>query len=347
MYHQTFLVSVWFTLLISAPCDSHDASRSEVCHREESVDMSSSDHRGEYFQAIQRVEWSSEALVTAAAKSEPVLFINAPSVSWKCGEWTPTALAKRMRLAEVQTKWKQCDINSTSLRPVGTSFWYHNDDMPMARDADYAALYHVPMEKEFREGMFPAERFFAAVGSTEYGCWHAGGPVEKMLTKDLIQEIGDPKIFMDAFQHEGVNDEADVTAAQEVEMNVWFGGSLARTAMHYDTSENVHVAIYGTKRFVLASPDTTGHRQFPSLHPYYRHYKHCAEREATTGRCRLFANNENWPAASMSDFITVDVAPGEALYIPAYWFHEVSAAPPSAAGAVADGSSDSTIAINV
>lgn len=103
------LALLWYgiVLLVSAEYGDQDAFQATSCGTDEHIHLSA-DHTGEKQQAIRRMEWSRDAFMKAIVDSEPVVFTDPPSATWKCSLWTPAALAKRMPWAEVQTKWKQC-----------------------------------------------------------------------------------------------------------------------------------------------------------------------------------------------------------------------------------------------
>ena len=94
-------------------------------------------------------------------------------------------------------------------------------------------------------------------------------------------------------------------------INVWIGEKGVIAPCHYDGYHNVYVQIRGTKTFYLAPP--TAHkflRPFPFVHPSHAQ---CQE--------RLIPNKD-------VDDVDVRIAklqPGDVLYIPPLWFHEVIA----------------------
>ncbi|XP_019854219.1 PREDICTED: uncharacterized protein LOC109583352 isoform X2 [Amphimedon queenslandica] len=90
------------------------------------------------------------------------------------------------------------------------------------------------------------------------------------------------------------------------QVNYWFGGSRVTAYTHYDTSHNLHVVIRGHKRFLL-SPPKYHSRLYPCLHSLYRQLQVDIEEPQ----------------------ITLDVYPGEVLYLPPYWFHSVITMEPS------------------
>jgi hypothetical protein len=101
--------------------------------------------------------------------------------------------------------------------------------------------------------------------------------------------------------------------------SVWFAGAGATAAMHYDTAFNVHATLWGAKTYTLAPPDSHSVGLFPSLHPHYRQLRPAA-------RDSVMANTNTT--------VVVQVGPGDAIYVPPFWLHEVKASDPHGAVSV-------------
>jgi hypothetical protein len=101
---------------------------------------------------------------------------------------------------------------------------------------------------------------------------------------------------------------------QKSSINIWMGHFAVTAPCHYDSYHNVYVQIRGKKTFYLASPISRNIlRQYPFIHPSH-------------AQCQVRLN----PTlnASLSDEIDIFVAelePGDVLYLPPMWFHEVIA----------------------
>ncbi|MFH9062491.1 cupin-like domain-containing protein [Streptomyces coeruleorubidus] len=91
----------------------------------------------------------------------------------------------------------------------------------------------------------------------------------------------------------------------------WIGPSRARTGLHCDLLDNLAVQIMGTKRFYLARPGTVKQAGKES-----RKYDAWA-RLSLIGAEELAAGQDD------GDFFVADLEPGDVLYVPAYWWHEV------------------------
>ena len=103
---------------------------------------------------------------------------------------------------------------------------------------------------------------------------------------------------------------ADIFATDALKgaASLWFGPAGTRTALHHDTTNNLVCQIRGKKRFVLISPLET------ALLPRARGY-FCD------------ADVADLSAAGLGDVRchTIELSAGEALFIPAGWWHEVTA----------------------
>ncbi|MGI5197867.1 cupin-like domain-containing protein [Streptomyces sp. CA-288835] len=97
----------------------------------------------------------------------------------------------------------------------------------------------------------------------------------------------------------------------------WIGPSRAHTGLHCDLLDNLAVQIMGTKRFYLAHPGAVKRAGMES-----RKYDAWA-RLSLIGADELAAGQEH------GDFFVADLEPGDVLYVPAYWWHEVVNLTPS------------------
>lgn len=105
------------------------------------------------------------------------------------------------------------------------------------------------------------------------------------------------------------------------EVMVWTGGEGVTANAHYDRSHNMFVQVVGRKAWTLFPP--TQWRSlylFPALHPSYHQsqvgYLDVDSPLATTSPALH-------PQFKDNRAITVTLDPGDMLYIPPYWVHEV------------------------
>lgn len=97
-----------------------------------------------------------------------------------------------------------------------------------------------------------------------------------------------------------------------VSSSAWIGPRSAHTGLHYDLIDNLAVLVRGAKRFYLARPGTVEAAQARS-----RKYDRWA-RLAAVGLRDLVDR----PQAAGALFCA-DLGPGDAIYVPRGWWHEV------------------------
>jgi hypothetical protein len=103
---------------------------------------------------------------------------------------------------------------------------------------------------------------------------------------------------------------------QQTSVNLWVGSNNVTAPCHYDGYHNFYVQISGTKRFILASPRARSWlRPFPFLHPSHAQ---CQKRLGT------FTLADNDVLSSKDEFYEAVLEPGDILYLPPLWFHEVT-----------------------
>lgn len=94
--------------------------------------------------------------------------------------------------------------------------------------------------------------------------------------------------------------------------NLWFGSQGNKSALHYDQPNNLLVQCYGSKTLILFPPE-----DFENLYPSPRlnHFSrvHVADPDYT-----------RHPKAKQTSPIKVTLQPGDTLYIPPFWWHEVN-----------------------
>jgi hypothetical protein len=91
-------------------------------------------------------------------------------------------------------------------------------------------------------------------------------------------------------------------------LSVWIGGPGSTTTAHYDVLDNVFVQLYGSKRFALWPPQCSAELVvYPDVH--------------RRARKSQLGSIEEMPTAA-AEFV---LHAGEALYIPAFYFHHVVA----------------------
>ena len=104
-------------------------------------------------------------------------------------------------------------------------------------------------------------------------------------------------------------------------LQLWAGSAGARTQAHYDVADNTFVQMHGEKEFLLWPPSAAAAMHvYPDSHPRAR--KAQADVEAPD-----LSRHPN--AAALPPPQRVHLCPGDALFVPAFWFHHVRALSPS------------------
>ena len=105
--------------------------------------------------------------------------------------------------------------------------------------------------------------------------------------------------------------------ADEVGPRVWLGNA-SRVAAHYDTSHNIACAVSGPRRFVLFPPD-----QVRNL--YVGPLDHTIAGPPASLVDLVEPDLEAHPLAreALAHATVIDLAPGDALYLPPLWWHAV------------------------
>jgi len=178
------------------------------------------------------------------------------------------------------------------------------------------------------------------------GCWAYSGAVTDALGPDAEDAL-DP---LDAFL---------ALNPYQSSVNLWLGQPGATTPCHYDSYNNFYAQLAGRKRFILIPPASAAHlHTYPFLHPSFAQ---CHARIPTLVPQR----EVNWELYSLLDALAswmnnirfvrslntknethddttsseedklqpiaaspawvVDLEPGDLLYIPPFWLHEVTA----------------------
>lgn len=96
-----------------------------------------------------------------------------------------------------------------------------------------------------------------------------------------------------------------------------FGGSATGTAFHSESGENFFLELGGVKSWALVSPEES-----PCMYPilglknYYGSPVQSEYRDSPD-------QTANYPLARKAKMLRVDLHPGDLLYIPPWWWHEV------------------------
>lgn len=97
---------------------------------------------------------------------------------------------------------------------------------------------------------------------------------------------------------------------------IWIGNQNAVTGLHYDDEHNIIAQITGHKRFILYPYDQ---RENLYVNDKYDIGTECCDYDPEK------QDYETYPLAKIADefALSIDLEPGDLLYIPRYWWHHV------------------------
>ncbi len=111
--------------------------------------------------------------------------------------------------------------------------------------------------------------------------------------------------------HEGTSQPLDPRGP-----SLWMGNSGSGTQAHYDVADNVICQLFGTKRIRCYSPKAASALHvFPDAHPRARK----SQVNFDDPDHDLYPHYASLPPPD----VDVELVPGSALFVPAFWFHHV------------------------
>ena len=99
-------------------------------------------------------------------------------------------------------------------------------------------------------------------------------------------------------------------------INVWVGQPHVVAHCHYDGYHNFYAQLYGTKKFTLFRPIN-----WPGLYPYP--FLHPSHAQAQVNMSDSRESERLFPLVGSVEAVEVVLQPGDLLYMPPLWFHEV------------------------
>jgi hypothetical protein len=110
--------------------------------------------------------------------------------------------------------------------------------------------------------------------------------------------------------------------SSDIEPRVWIGNA-SLVSCHYDTFDNLACVVAGLRRFTLYPPDAIGDL-------YVGPIDHTMAGPPVSLAAGSAPSDVRYPrfAAARERAITVELMPGDALYLPKLWWHQVEATEP-------------------
>eukprot|EP00050_Salpingoeca_kvevrii_P020702 m.101793 g.101793 ORF g.101793 m.101793 type:complete len:430 (-) comp8976_c0_seq6:88-1377(-) len=247
--------------------------------------------------ALDSTLWDAEATSFArlVESALPVLLAAPPSSQWPCHRiWTFEHL--ETALPAVDTKFIR-QLNDEDVEIA--EFRYFNEERPMT-DRAFLELFNLTANRGFERALMTAPGFFAALQG-----------LDRPSHRRRVQSSAP---LREAFPPSECSLVGSWPGLDTSEPNLWLAGAQTASTGHYDTSDNIYVPILGKKTFYVGPPEINEQLGlYPVLHQHYR------QTQAV------------FPAVPRPDVLEITVEPGQALFLPAYWWHYVRTDEPSVA----------------
>lgn len=101
---------------------------------------------------------------------------------------------------------------------------------------------------------------------------------------------------------------------------LWFGQKDTHTPLHYDSSDNIFIQIYGEKRVLLYPPSDTAY-----LSPYHPKPKCIDSGTHQSKKHQSDVLDKFSEALNLASGFQAQVRPGDVVFIPTGWWHEIRA----------------------
>ena len=219
-----------------------------------------------------------------AQKGLPVVLRNSIVTKWQARNWSPTYL--------------QSKLKSLSGIYENDNHWfgpYFDKSKPLLNYAVRKNSYKTDIELSSQE-------FFQRLDKLSKNRYH-------YFTGD-IEQLGEW-----AYSEIHPISELLILNPKRSSINAWMGQPHVIAHCHYDGYHNFYAQLYGTKKFTLFSPiNWPGLYPYPFLHPSHAQAQVNATDREDVERFKLIKNVEA---------LEVVLEPGDLLYLPPLWFHEV------------------------
>jgi len=138
--------------------------------------------------------------------------------------------------------------------------------------------------------------FVDFMAESERPCYMRQAPSNRMPDFDKYFDFG--VFFVDVGQ-------------RDPQPNLWFGSRGTDSGLHWDTAMNFLAQVQGRKELIIFPPSET-----PNLYSF-------SEQIRWSGFNALTPDFATYPKARRAHAMTAILAPGEAIYIPRTWWHQL------------------------
>eukprot|EP01031_Cornospumella_fuschlensis_P028003 gene28003-33816_t len=255
---------------------------------------------------IERLFWNSQEAFSKIRAGIPVVLLQCPLIYPHYVNWTPDNIANML------ADDFRCDVQVSNDKR-----FLYGDDSKNTYGYNYTHTAH-KAEMTFRDFMILMRESESSNNNEQF----------YYLQNGLYAEMG-PRI-LEEYQKLSLETAATykiVGKWQELTRNLLlYGGSGYITPLHFDEQENIFCQLYGRKRARLLSPEYwfTVY-PFPNGHPCDRQCQVTLSAQPGVHEAEDREQYSKFPAfAEMATHeYFVDLEPGEVLYIPQYWFHQL------------------------
>ncbi|MFF3334810.1 cupin-like domain-containing protein [Streptomyces sp. NPDC002888] len=176
-------------------------------------------------------------------------------------------------------------------------------EMPVSiADADGAFRYNLDAREGLRYESMPGSRLAAEFRDTSSGRRIS---MQQMSIPGALPELHGELIVPPFVPSEAITD-----------INLWMASGASNTPLHYDNMNNLFAQLAGTKRFLLFNPAQSDLLYPGPLDIRTRHLSRVDVKAPDLQQFPRFEQAEYWEAV---------VEPGDLLFLPAFWWHQVSA----------------------
>ncbi len=227
---------------------------------------------------------SSKFAQSCAEASIPIILKSSISTQWKAKQWTPEYLENKMN--------NLSGIYENDNRWFGP---YFDKKKPLLEYAHRINDYKTNVQ-------LTSKQFFDRIQKVESNSFlYFTGNIEQ-LGPWAIDEI---RPF----------DELLTLNPSHSSVNAWIGQPHVIAHCHYDGYHNFYTQLYGRKRFLLLRPTS-----WPGVYPYpFLHPSHAQAQVNVSNEM----DRRHFILASKLEVFEAVLEPGDVLYIPPLWFHEV------------------------
>jgi hypothetical protein len=264
------------------------------------------------------------SMLVLKLRNEPLVLLNS-KISTEVPRWTPSDIAQLLSTQDISGVFRS---NTSAI--FGT---YYDDNRPMR------TLHSVPNSIRYEPNVTLTRAELLKAFPSQTGTGADVSPPYHILSTTLDTVRPQLESQFDLRELLSLN-------PAKSSVNLWLSSPGSVTPCHFDGYYNMYLQLSGTKRFTLLRPEARGAlSMYPFLHPSFGQCRHSFMEEAggsaggggSGGGGRRGGGGGGGgvvPDEEWARRVEVLLQPGELLFLPPYWLHEVSASPPPSPSSV-------------